>query len=285
VTDRSDIAWTTPTLCTGEVMHARTRPTRNVFHYPVFYLRLPLTRLNLLKVPGLAINRRGLCQILNRDHGPQDGSDLLIWVRALLAEHKLTAVTVDGEVVLQTMPRLFGYIFNPVSFYFCYDAAQQLRAVIAEVSNTFGERHNYVVAHKDQRPIQAQDRMTTGKAFHVSPFFPMQGEYEFHFGGTPDAPVAIINYRAAADDVASTAAASPQDASTGHGHYGLRTWLRGRAVPLDAASLRRALWRFPLLTFGVIARIHWQAIRLWLNKVTFFSKPSRSTDLVKGTNS
>jgi DUF1365 family protein len=266
-------------------MHARTRPIRNVFHYPVFYLRLPLSQLNIIKLRGLSINRPGICQIQNRDHGPQDGSDLLIWARRLLAEHALSLVTDGGEIVLQTMPRLFGYVFNPVSFYFCYDATGHLRAVIAEVSNTFGERHHYVVAHEDHRPIQAHDRLIARKAFHVSPFFPLQGAYEFRFGGSPESPVAIINYRANTSDASTIESATNPDPNSGLGHYGLRTWLRGQAVPLTSLSLHRALWRFPLLTFGVISRIHWQALRLWLDKVTFFTKPPRSTHPLKETTS
>lgn len=253
-----------PTLCVGDVMHARTRPTRNIFHYPIFYLRLPLSRLATLRVRGLAINQRGICQILNRDHGPRDGSDLLNWARQLLAQQGLADATLDGEIVLQTMPRVFGYVFNPVSFYFCHDHEARLRAVICEVSNTFGERHNYLVAHADQRPIEPDDWLHARKVFHVSPFFPLEGKYEFRFGGTVQSPLAIINYTASRTD----------DALTGTGNYGLRTWLRGHAVQLDAAALRMALLRFPLLTLGVIVRIHWQALRLWLRKVTFFKKPA-----------
>ena len=256
--------WLKPTLCIGEVMHARTRPKRNIFHYPIFYLRLPLSRLNTLKIGGLAINKRGICQILNRDHGPQDGSDLLVWAHSILNQHGLSDITEGGEIMLQTMPRLFGYQFNPVSFYFCHDRDAALRAVICEVSNTFGERHNYLVAHADHRPIKAHDILYAQKVFHVSPFFPLGGNYEFRFGGTPDAPVAMINYTAQ----------STNDAQSGDGQYGLRTWLRGRTQPLNAAAVYGALSRFPLLTFGVIARIHWQALRLWLLKVSFFSKPS-----------
>lgn len=256
--------WLTPTLCIGDVMHARTRPKRNVFHYPIFYLRLPLSRLSSLAVKGLTINQRGLCQIMNRDHGPRDGSDLLVWARGLLAQHGLQEATQGGEIMLQTMPRLLGYLFNPVSFYFCHDRDAHLRAVICEVSNTFGERHNYLVAHADHRPIEDDDRIHAQKMFHVSPFFPLGGDYEFRFGGTPQSPVAMINYTAR----------PAKDATTGNGRYGLRTWLRGQASPLSAAALRAAILRFPLLTFGVIARIHWQALRLWIRKVTFFSKPT-----------
>lgn len=257
-------SWLSPTVCVGEVMHARTRPKRNVFNYPIFYLRLPLSRLALLNTRSLAVNKRGICQILNRDHGPQDGTDLLVWVRALLGAHGLSKITENGEVILQTMPRIFGYLFNPVSFYFCHDQDHRLRAVVCEVSNTFGERHNYLVAHEDHRPIMAHDRLHAKKVFHVSPFFPVSGEYEFRFGGTPQAPIAMINYTAS----------HAEDAHHGDGAYGLRTWIRGRAEPLGSSALHRALLRFPLLTFGVIARIHWQALRLWLRKVTFFSKPS-----------
>ncbi len=256
--------WLKPTLCVGDVMHARTRPKRNVFHYPVFYLRLPLSKLNTLNITGLAINKRGICQILNQDHGPRDGNDLLTWARTVLAQQGLNEITQDGEIMLQTMPRIFGYQFNPVSFYFCHDREAALRAVICEVSNTFGERHNYLVTHADHRPIKAHDTIYAQKVFHVSPFFPLGGDYEFRFGGTPDAPVAMINYTAQ----------STADAQSGDGQYGLRTWLRGRAQPLTAAAIYGALSRFPLLTFGVIARIHWQALRLWLLKVSFFSKPS-----------
>lgn len=260
--------WTDPLLCKGVVMHARTRPVRNVFHYPVFYLRLPLSCLDRIQTTGLAINRRGICQILNRDHGPRDGSNLFDWAKSILSKNNLASVTEGGEIVLQTMPRLFGYVFNPVSFFFCYDHQSHLRAVICEVSNTFGERHNYLVAHPDRRPIESNDQMHANKVFHVSPFFPLTGSYGFYFGGTPGAPVAIINYQSLPDPDAPA-----HDAETGSGHYGLRTWLRGQSTPLTASALRRAIWSFPLLTIGVISRIHWQALKLWIKKVTFFSKP------------
>ena len=162
------------------------------------------------------------------------------------------------------MPRILGYLFNPVSFYFCHGRDGQLRAVICEVSNTFGERHNYLVAHADHRPIEADDCLHAQKVFHVSPFFPLNGTYEFRFGGKPESPIAMINYTSAGSD----------DDQTGDGRYGLRTWIRGNAVVLNSATLRGALLRFPLLTFGVIIRIHWQALRLWARKVTFFSKPT-----------
>lgn len=267
------LTWLTPTVCIGEVMHARTRPTRNIFRYPLFFLRIPLLHLTQIGKTGLAINRKGICQLLNRDHGPRDGSELLPWVREILSNHHLGEVTRNGEVMLQTMPRILGYLFNPVSFYFCHDPDGALRAVICEVSNTFGERHHYIVAHPDQRPILPGEQLLASKVFHVSPFFPVEGHYEFRFGGTPQMPVAIINYIRSNDGV-TQGKHGDNRAESGDGHPGLRTWLKGDATPLNKQSLRQALLKFPLMTFGVITRIHWQALRLWINKVTFHTKPA-----------
>ena len=198
--------WLEPTVCIGDVMHARTQPVRNQFRYPLFYLRLPLSKLSTLNIPGLAINKTGLCQILNRDHGPQDGTPLLPWVRSILETRDLASLADDGEIVLQTMPRILGYTFNPVSFFFCYDASALLRAVICEVSNTFGERHNYLVSHENADPILPHQWLTARKVFQVSPFFPLTGHYRFRFGGTPSNPIAMIDYRSEEDDFAAQSA-------------------------------------------------------------------------------
>lgn len=256
-------SWLIPTVCVGDVMHARTQPVRNQFTYPLFYLRLPVSRLETLSIPWLAINTSGLCQILNKDHGPQDGSDLLPWVRHILESHHLEALADEGEIVLQTMPRIFGYTFNPISFFFCYDKSGVLRAVICEVSNTFGERHNYLVAHGDAAPILPDQWLIADKVFHVSPFFPLTGHYRFRFSGTPDNPIAMIDYRSE-----ETVTGSPEGLS------GLRTWVRGTARPLTGKSMRSALLQFPFMTLNVIARIHWQALRLWIKKTPFYSKPT-----------
>lgn len=256
-------SWTEPTLCVGDVMHARTQPVRNQFIYPLFYLRLPLSRLDSLSVTGLSINRKGLCQVLNKDHGAQDGSPLLPWVRQILSRQQLEYLADSGEVVLQTMPRILGYTFNPVSFFFCYDDTQTLRAVICEVSNTFGERHNYLVAHENADPILPDQWLSAEKVFHVSPFFPLTGHYRFRFDGTPGNPIAMIDYRSEEPDITQ----NPQ------GVRGLRTWVRGSATPLTGPAMLGALLRFPLMTLNVITRIHWQAFKLWIKRVPFYSKP------------
>lgn len=227
-------------LLTGTVMHRRLRPVENRFSYPVFFLRLPLTRLEQARIPT---NRWGLASFHFRDHGARDGSHPLEWIRQLLAREGIAA---DGEVWLHCFPRVLGYVFNPVSFWFCEDRAGRLRAVLAEVNNTFGERHSYLLAG---------DTLETRKVFHVSPFFPVAGRYRFAFTADSERHVARIDYL---DD------AGPQ----------LLTSISGHATPLTRGALARALLRHPFLTFGVVARIHWQALKLWRKGVPFHRKPA-----------
>ena len=240
--------------CFGAVTHERLAPVRNRFTYPLACLRLPLSRLDDVKVPLLGIDRWAMFSFRSRDHGPRDGSPLLPWIRDLLARHGLAGCT-DGEVVLQTMPRQFGYVFNPVSFWFCHDSSGRLRAVLAEVSNTFGEHHNYLVHHDDGRPIGRHDVLRARKVFHVSPFFDVRGEYRFGFGERDDLRFVTIDYWA-------------------DGALQLSTRIGGRAVELDGRAMARWLVRSPFMTLGVVARIHWQALRLWIKRVRFFRKPA-----------
>ena len=242
-----------PAVCFGAVMHERHVQAHNRFVYPSAFLRLPLGRLDRVRAPLLGIERANLISFHSRDHGARDGSPLLPWIRALLDERGLAAAC-DGEVVLQTMPRILGFVFNPVSFWFCHDRTGNLRAVLAEVNNTFGERHNYLLHHDDLRPIVAGDELRASKRFHVSPFFPVRGEYRFRF-----------EQRGAVHAVSI-------DLWDG-GELQLSTRLSGRAQALDGGAMRKWLARQPFMTLGVVARIHWQALRLALRRVSFFRKP------------
>jgi DUF1365 family protein len=248
-----------PLLCTGTVMHARfaarQSPAAHRFVYPLFFLALPLSALPSAGNRWFAVGaRRSLRPFSLRygDHGARDGSPPEPWIRQLLASEGITAA--DGEVVLQTMPRLFGFVFNPVSFWFCHDKAGALRAVLAEVRNTFGDYHNYLVAHDDQRPIGAADTLTARKLFHVSPFFPVSGEYRFRFDISRQRRRVYLDYWLDGERVLATA-------------------LQGAPETLDSAAMRRALLRQPLLTFAVVWRIHWQAVRLWWKRAVFHSRP------------
>jgi DUF1365 family protein len=236
----------------GEVMHSRLRPRRNRFRYPVFFLRFPLSRMDTLRTPLLSVDRWNLLSVHRRDHGARDGSDLQAWARAVLRAEGIDRA--DGEIWLQAFPRVLGYVFNPVSFWLCHDRAGGLRAVLCEVSNTFGERHNYLLAHPDQRCIGAGDWLTARKVFHVSPFCEVRGSYRFQF-----------LFEAAQSSVRI-------DYHDGNGML-LATAVRGRPVPLTTGALARAFLLYPWMTLGVIARIHWQALRLWRKGVPFFRKP------------
>lgn len=240
-------------VCFGAVVHERHVAAHNRFVYPTAFLRLPLGQIDRLRVPLLGIDRFNVFSFLRRDHGRRDGSPLLPWLREILEHHGLAEVC-DGEVVLQTMPRILGYVFNPVSFWFCHDKAGQVRVVLAEVSNTFGEHHNYLVRHADLRPISAGDELYASKVFHVSPFFPVRGEYRFRFESRAEVHAVSIDYWDA-------------------GERQLTTRVGGRAQALNGAAMSKWLLRYPFMTLGVMARIHWQALRLAFKRVSFHRKP------------
>ena len=236
----------------GSVMHRRLRPAQHRFVYPVFGLLLPLDRLDQADAPFFSVNRRNLFSFRYADHGARDGSHPLPWIRALLAREGVVA---DGEIWLQCFPRMLGYVFNPVSFWYCHDRGGALRAVLAEVNNTFDERHNYLVAHADGRPIRDREALEARKVFHVSPFMAVQGHYRFRFHARPDDPrrLARIDHADADGDL-------------------LHTAISGTAAPLTGARLMGAFFGYPWMTLGVMARIHWQALRLWLKRMPFLSK-------------
>ena len=158
-----------PRILHARIMHKRTNPKTNGFTYGAFYLVVPLSDITQLASPIFGVNRIRPMGFYEKDHGPRDGSLLEPWMRRLLAQQGLSQA--DGEIVLVTLPRVFNYVFNPVSFWFCFDIAGGLRAVLSEVRNTFGEHHNYLSFHPDHRVIQPGDAMGAAKEFHVSPFF------------------------------------------------------------------------------------------------------------------
>lgn len=242
-----------PELIRGDVMHHRTRPAEHSLSYPVFCLRLPLSSLPRLPALGLPVNRFGWVAFHERDHGRRDGSSLEAWVCGILREHDVAA---DGEIELVCFPRMFGYAFKPVSFWLCHDAAGAIRAVVAEVHNTFGEAHNYLLANADRSPLRTGQTFSAPKVFHVSPFLDVSGSYEFRFHFGPGRWLARIDYL---DPAGVTL---------------LTTSLTGAAMPLTRATLRSVRWQFPLQAFGTIARIHWNAFLLWCKAVPYFSKPN-----------
>jgi uncharacterized protein len=242
----------------GQIRHERLRPVRNTFTYPAYFLRLPLRSLVSRPYAGrwLRFNARGVFAVNDRDHG--DGRPLLAWIDELLRSEDVRDAT--GEVWLHTFPRVLGYVFNPVSFWFAHRADGALRAVVCEVNNTFGERHCYLLAHANGSPLTYGETVEARKVFHVSPFCRIEGRYRFRFMlAAPTAQhgarwVGSIDHD---DDIGPL----------------LLTSISGELVPATDRALARALFSFPAFTFGVMARIHWQALKLWLKRVPFVHKP------------
>lgn len=242
----------TPDLYFGGVMHARLRPRRNAFRYRVFFIRVPLSRLDEIRSSLFSVNRWNLFSFHFCDHGARDGSPLEPWIRALLRREGVDSA--DGEIVLQTFPRVLGYVFNPVSFWLCHDRAGALRAILCEVNNTFGEHHNYLLAHPDGHAIEPNDVLESRKVFHVSPFCEVTGKYAFRFRDSYPSCHINIDYHDSRGRLLLTA-----------------VW--GKASRISAAGLLKAFFLYPWMTLGVIARIHLQALKLWIRGVPYFSKP------------
>lgn len=246
----------------GQVRHARLRPKANAFAYPTYFLMLPMRSLRDGAMPAgaLPLNRPGWLSFHDRDHGDGRGpgaGGALAWLDELLAQHGILDAT--GEAWLHCYPRVMGYTFKPVSFWYCHAANGALRAIVVEVNNTFGERHCYLL----DRPVHGME-LHAAKRFHVSPFCRVEGSYRFRF---------FV-------DEQRTRTVTRIDHHDDEEGLLLQTSVSGQLVPLTRATVRQALWRHPAMTFGVIARIHWQAARLWLKRVPFFTKPARPEHFV-----
>lgn len=235
----------------GQVSHARLGEQRNAFGYPALFLCFPLSARASLSSRLFSLTRWNLFGWRAEDHG--DGGDPERWIRDILSREGLEGI--DGEVWLQTQPRILGFVFNPVSFWYCHDRTGALRAVLCEVRNTFGERHCYLLTAPGQDVIGEDTPLTSRKVFHVSPFYPVDGEYHFQFTLRDDERRVRIDYWR-------------------NGEPALRTQLAGRAVALGDRQLLRSFLRFGWATVLVVWRIHRQALRLWLMGVTFHSKPA-----------
>lgn len=249
-----------PSLLFGTVMHKRLFPKVNAFQYGIYYLAFPLSQLKSLPI---AVNRFAPLCFLEKDHGYDDGTSSEAWVRDILNQFTMTEA--DGEVTLVCMPRVIGYVFNPVSFWLCHDKDGNLRAVVCEVHNTFGEKHSYLCAHPDHRPIDKRDVLKGEKVFHVSPFLEREGHYTFRFDTSPEAMTIWINYLNA------------------EGELQLVTSLEGTLKPMTKSNLRKAFWGYPLITLKAITLIHWQAIKLIAKGINYIPRPKQKQERLSAT--
>lgn len=238
-------------LYEGNVAHKRFKPTAHRLDYRVFSMLLDLGELATLdkSLRLFSLNRFNLFCFFERDHGDGQGN-LRDWVG-----RQLERADIDlrgGTIRLLCYPRILGYVFNPLSVYYCHGEEGDLRAVLYEVSNTFGERHCYLIPV--QGPGDGVVSQSCEKNFYVSPFIAVQGKYAFKLAA-PGETVALTI-----------------DQSDDHGRV-LTASFTGRRSAFTDRALARVFARYPLMTVKVIAGIHWEAFRLWRKRTPMFQRP------------
>lgn len=240
------------TLYLAQVMHRRCFPVRYRFTYRVFSMLLDIERIDET-ARGCALfsyNRFNVFSFYERDHG--DGGPLRPWIESVLSRAGITLE--GGRIELLCFPRLFGYAFNPLAIWYCRHADGTLRAVLCQVRNTFGERHGYLL-HDSGEVLDWPVRQSCEKCFHVSPFIGMNAHYRFRLS-EPGKDLRVVIHEYQDGELMLSAA------QTGHG------------AALSSIGLLRALARTPLMTFKVMAMIHWQALKIWLGGARFHKKPA-----------
>lgn len=241
-------------LYSGQVMHHRLRPREHTLRYRVFWMLLDLDELDQMSrsLRFFSRNRFNLMGFHDADHG--DGSETPLRVQATRLLERRGVDIGSGAIRLLTMPRVLGYVFNPISLYYCHRPDGALAAMIYEVTSTFRERRAYVlpVAPEDGRVGRIDQ--ATGKGLYVSPFMDMDMRYAFK-GAVPDDRLDL--------------------AIDGLDSQGLliATAMRGRRRALSDRALLAAMAAMPLLTIKVVAAIHWEALKLWLKGVPLTRKP------------
>ncbi|MEZ5922905.1 MAG: DUF1365 domain-containing protein [Hyphomicrobiaceae bacterium] len=251
----------TSCLYEGSVVHKRLVPRRHAFSYRVFALCLDVDEIDVLdrRLRLFSRNKRNLLGFRDSDLGARGPEPVATKVRRLLDECGLTSCGAHIEVVCY--PRLLGYVFNPLSVYFCRESSGAIGAVVYEVSNTFGERKSYVIPAGEQAPAIPQ---TCAKEMYVSPFTSASGTYGFHYIAPSDRIVIGVNFREDGQPV-------------------LKTHFRGERRPLTDATIAAAVARHPLMTLKVMSAIHFEALRLWVKGVPLVprhSSPSYSFTIV-----
>lgn len=239
-------------LYEGRVFHQRYRPRKHRLNYRVFSLLVDLDELaELDKACKLfSYNRFNFLSIWDRDFGAGDGQRLRGYIDGVLSGAGINLT--GGSVRLLCYPRLFGYVFNPLSVYYCYAASGGLKAVLYEVSNTFKERHGYLI--EVDAPSGGTIRQTCNKAFYVSPFMDMDAAYRFRLS-PPDEKISVLIDQI--DDQGIMLKAS----------------FTGRARPFADGAIARMILKYPLMTVKVIAGIHWEALKLWRKGIKLFDRP------------
>ncbi len=244
----------------GRVRHRRYHPVPHSFCYRLFMLYLDLEELPLLfKDRWLwSVDRPNVVSFRRTDHIGNPAISLDQSIRGLVEAE--TGRRPSGPIRLLTHPRYFGYVFNPASFYFCYDAPDHhVDSIVAEITNTpWGERHCYVLGPQGNPGQEKRKRYRLDKVFHISPFIDMNVVYDWRF-----------------TEPASQLAIHMENLKAGQPFFDATMVLRRREV--SGAALARVLVEYPLMTVTVIGAIYWQALRLWAKGVPFHPHPEKPT--------
>jgi DUF1365 family protein len=246
-------------LHTGVVWHRRHVSPLYRFNYRIWMLSLDLDRIDGLGLRLFRSDRAGVVSLHARDHGARDGSALRPWVEQHLQRSRLTEF--GATIRFMMIPRVLGYGFNPIAFFFCYDAAGRLGAVLHQVKNTFGDQHPYLLPVESAAGVVRQD---SPKRMHVSPFFDLHGGYRFAF----TRPDFIAGGRFALSIRYGTQEAARMTAT-----------MRLQAQELTDGALLRQLLIMPMMPLKVTAAIHWQALKIWLGGARYHPAPAYSEDL------
>ena len=240
-------------IYSGLVTHKRFKPKKHFFSYRTFSLLIDLKEVGDLdkKINFFSYNKFNILSFYNIDHGPRDGSSLIKWVKKILTKGKMN---IDGGTIkLLCYPRFFGYVFNPLSIFYCYDKNSKLKTILYEVKNTFNEQHTYIFRVKNSSQTILHK---CKKKFYVSPFIEMKTFYNFRLS----APKDKINILIKQNDI--------------HGPL-LFAQQVGKKIKLNNQNLLFEFLKHPLMSFKVIMAIHFEAFRLWLKGVSLVKKKTK----------
>ena len=234
----------------GTVIHKRYKPKEHFFKYSVFSLLLDLSELELLndKIRFFSFNKFNLISFFEKDHGNRDGTSLVNWVKNYLKKNQIE--TENIKIKLLCYPRIFGYVFNPLSVFFVYEKNEKLVSILYEVKNTFGEQHTYVFRVDNENNLIQNN---CSKKFHVSPFIQMDCNYFFKILKPGERLSIIIDQY----DPTGKILFASQD---------------GKKANLTGKELIKSYLKHPLMTFKIISAIHFEAFKLWFKGIKLVKK-------------
>ena len=234
----------------GKVIHKRFKPKEHFFKYSVFSLLIDLSELNQLdkEIKFFSFNKFNLISFYEKDHGSRDGSSLVAWVKKNLEVNNIHFK--DIKIKLLCYPRIFGYVFNPLSVFFIYNSNEKLISILYEVKNTFGEQHTYIFKVEDDVKLFQHN---CSKKFHVSPFIEMDCNYFFRILKPEDKMSVIIDQYQTNEKILYAS----QD---------------GKRVDFNSKELLKSYLKHPLMTFKIISAIHFEAFKLWTKGIKFIKK-------------